>query len=305
MGYDLSLFPKDTTFSHQKFADFMSQMGKTKITEKDIVYENSLSKVYFYFDFLKEDLSLNVKNMNVIPDDDNPTVEINVEATGIEEKPIIGFSMNFFRPDYFAKEATLVLEKVVQEFDCEISDPQNNGIEGTSWNREEFLRGYTTGNHAAVKQIWEQISEQQKQELTLLCLPRQKNLALWEWNFKREDWQDELGDVYIPTIMPCWQKDKVKTLFILPPADVSFVVPETDLVIVYKSDEDKNIYVRTHQEFCEEIAKTNPIKKQGADLILPHTRASIQKFILDSPAIEPPFKFLAFDKILDSEIFDF
>jgi hypothetical protein len=105
--------------------------------------------------------------------------------------PTLSFSLNYFRPDLFAREAEEEVSAVIAAFDLRLEPDR-------AWSPAAFLAGWREGNRRAHAVLAER-------ETPVLTLPQATNLGVWRWNRAREGYLDRLASVegracFVPTL---------------------------------------------------------------------------------------------------------
>lgn len=180
MSYDLLLVPaKFDAAAIRDWLGYRPHIGLKETEDSDgvrttqAVYSNEDTGVYFAFGVSERG----------VPED------------GIEATPAVVFNLNYVRPHIFALEAEPEVAAFLEAFDCRIDDPQIDGMGEGAYSREDFLRGWTKGNHIGFQSIGEDTERPPWSADPALIE------AVWKWNYSRAALQKERGaDIFVPRI---------------------------------------------------------------------------------------------------------
>lgn len=268
MNHSLLLIPKTTgSVSLDDLVTFLVGTKKVRMHEGNILYTNPYTGTHFYLNILEE------------------------------SRPIIEFSMPYFKPHFFALEAGLFLENLTKHCAFNITNSQKEESSDDTFNKEVFINNYAVKNQAVAQHIWAQASTEEKQKIFLY--PREKQNEIWEWNFQCESKQESSdANVHYPTINPFYYENKMHTFFILPKQkNVPFAIPPADLVLITKEQDDK-VYFRSQSEIHNELESNNITNKS---IITKEIFSALEPFFENAPSLTPPFKPLEASDVLDSE----
>jgi hypothetical protein len=306
MSYDLYLYPRKKAAELDRDAVFAYFTGdRFEVDGDEIHYSNQDTGVYFHFNFHEG-----------AADEDNPNRV---------HRSHLSFNMNYFRPHTFGLEAVRVLTPLVRHFDFTVDDPQAGGMKKGAYSAEGFLHGWNAGNRFAAMAM-----RQFKGEMTVvgggLTLPMETNRKLWEWNYHRQEYCDQLFtdediDVYVACIWYCREGEKVKT-FCLYPNLVPTGIPKVDYVMVLRN-ELPSPHKRKSQETpawvkfsdFKKAAKGFRMRRERDKEVLPylllysdeyHTQKAcpkdFAKWVIDLPPWEGKPDSLRPDQVLDEEL---
>lgn len=137
MSYNLFLRPRSGELSREALLEYFTGTSGYALDDDDedvIAYENEATGVYFRFQF-------DPGTGDAGEDDDEDD-----DAGGGGDGPELSFELDAFRPSIFALEARIELDALVAAFDLQVTDPQDGGIEGATWDGDAFIRGWTRLN---------------------------------------------------------------------------------------------------------------------------------------------------------------
>ena len=203
MTYDLTLRPRAGALDEQAVVDYFQDSDHWSFADDDdsdlIVYENAFTGVYFqlYYDA--------------------------AESTFV-------FSLNFFRPRPFALEADVELSTLVEDFDLAVEDPQELGIEGDTYNDEQFLRGWEHANAQAYQSALADI------ETTPRTYDGDVLEDIWRWNYNLAHTAEEHGGHYHAPPIGFVEYEGVVHSIHAHDIGQNMLVPCTDLVAVQHGD---------------------------------------------------------------------
>ena len=204
MSYDLYFIGPD--FSYEQFATYFSDRPNFRLSDKQALYENEDTGVFFVFEYSNEELEYN--------------------------EPIrycASFNLNYYRPHFFALEAEPEVRNFVDHFGFKTFDPQEV-IEGNEYSTEGFLRGWNAGNEFTCKAILS--SDDAPPEI--FVRPTKELDGIWGWNYARESRQEQLGeDIFVPKIFFVLLNNDLHSTIIWTDA-ISTLIPLVDVVGVYR-----------------------------------------------------------------------
>lgn len=255
MSYDLYLYPReDAILDRQAVHAYFT--GDRYTHDDEIHYSNQDTGVYFH-------LSYNEGG-------------IDEEEPNRLQRSHVAFNMNYFRPHTFAVEAERVLTPFVRQFDLVVEDNQSGGMGSGEYTPEGFLRGWNQGNGFAA-----QVMRQMGTGQSVLTLPTAINRKLWEWNYVRQAYCDELFededvDVYVACIWYCREGDEVRT-FCLYPNFVPTAVPKVDYVMILRNElagankkKSKETPAWVRWDDLRKAAKGFEVRRQRSTKVLPY-----------------------------------
>jgi hypothetical protein len=219
MSYDLYFYrKKDNELSEQAVADYLKKTLPFNISDysRQWNYENPETGVYFLMDWND-------------PNTDKEDIEI-WDSFDEFEYLNFSFSINFFRPRYFALEIFPIIEKFIDELDLYILNSQ----EGDEIEiPKKFEKGYFQDQWIRHN---EQVSITHFEELSFKFMPPEKSNAMWWFQLHRTELQDGLvEDIFVPGFFVINNKEdnKLYTACVWP-KHIPIILPIVDYVIVQK-----------------------------------------------------------------------
>lgn len=300
MSYDLYLYPREGhNLPRQAVFDYFT--GDRYTHDDEIHYANNDTGVYFH-------LSYNEGG----PDADEPNRV---------ERNHVAFNMNYFRPHTFGLEAERVLTPFVRQFDLVVEDGQADGMGNGEYSSEGFLRGWNQGNSFAAH-----VMRTMGGHDRVLSLPADVNRKLWEWNYVRQVYcndlfEDEGVDVYVACIWYCREDDQVRT-FCLYPNFVPTAVPKVDYVMILRNElvgankkKSKDTPAWVSWDDLRKAAKGFPVRRTRSTKVLPYLLLhseeygnqkgcpkDLAKWIIDLPDWSAKPLQVRPDQVLDTEL---
>ena len=213
MSFDLYFYKaKDNPVTEKDVATYLSNNLTSNISKstRQWDYENPETGVYFLIDWNE-------------PDSEDEEFEgfINLNFS---------FSLNFFRPDFFALESFPIVEKFVNDLDLFIFDPQDfNDVVIPA----KFPAGYLETEWIAHNN---QVTLDQFEKFNFKYLAADKSNYLWRFQFHREKLQNGLTeDIFVAGIF-ILESDKDGQLytFCVWPNHIPVILPKVDYVIIKK-----------------------------------------------------------------------
>lgn len=288
MSYDLYFKSRkqESKPDANAFATYFKQRKNYETTDKQVLYQNEVTGVYFIFDLGEAEMD---EQPDLLP---------------------LSFNLNYFRPHVFGLEAEREVKALVEKFDLLVSDCQIDGMGEGEFSSQQFLSGWNKGNEFGYRAIIEQNPNEK-----LLTLPTAKIETCWRWNFAQAELQQKLGDdVFVPRFMFLKRAGEVATSVVWPDG-IPIAIPEADIVFIqrktilpkkfFRSSEDK--VLATWSEVSP-ILQQFPIEEHDAlpyrlllytappDSVVSHLRGL-------KPNVEKP-EGTSCDQILNAEIVD-
>ena len=156
--------------------------------------------------------------------------------------------------------------------------------------------------------------EGQEPTPTPRTLPRETLRAVWEWNFARQAWNDELGDhVFVPRIYFFDGGDAVTTAVLWTDA-MPAILPRVDRVLLYRDAlRPRKWFGKAKEPDLSEItwAELAPflaglVEGQRPlpyyDLRAPSSSAALQRLVAGQSPLQTPPQGLALDQVHDTEL---
>lgn len=186
MSYDLYFYqPTKSELSREVIADFLSANLTPKDEEFDEwLLENERTGVHFQFVF--DNLT---PNSDGADDGGIPTFDTHV-FTGLV------LYLNYGRPDFFGLEAFQFVEKLMNQLDLSVYDPQATGEVDrlTRPKCEELFATWSPTNNSATDLFRQQSPDD------FAYLHAEKSSGLWRYNYQVAQIQTQLGDdIFVPT----------------------------------------------------------------------------------------------------------
>ena len=173
MSYDLHFTEPRITL--EQFCDYFAARSRYTLRNEQAWYTNEDTGVYFCFDYFSEPVE-------------------DTEATAGN----VSFSLNYYRPHFFALEAEPDVREFVNHFGFSIHDPQTRGMADGPYTVEGFIAGWNHGNefgHSA-------ILGSEDPPTVVHSRPRDELYSIWRWNYVKATTQNALGDaVFVPRIV--------------------------------------------------------------------------------------------------------
>jgi hypothetical protein len=201
MSYDLSFRRDQGAPSWDTLARWFAGRRSFKVDDKQAVYENGDTGVYFLFD----------RSDAAVP---------------------IAFNINYCRPHVFAFEAEPVLAELVTSFGLGVVDPQGAMADG-SYSREGFLQGWNHGNRFACRAM-----QSQGALGRAYTLPGARIEAAWRWNGTKglgmEYLMDRIGELppcFLPTVMFLAPAPGTAITAAVWDLSMAIAIPDVDIVL--------------------------------------------------------------------------
>jgi hypothetical protein len=285
MSYDLYFRSREPNSSPVvgELAAYFQERKNYQVTEKQALYENEATGVYFIFDLVSSD-----------------------EGKQDEFSPVT-LNVNYFRPHIFGLETAPEVKALVDEFNLVVFDPQTDGLGEGEFTTDGFLNGWNHGNAFAYRAMIEQNREQ-----PLLTLPTARIEECWRWNRAKDELQEQLGDdIFVPRILFIEQAGTVATTVVWPDG-IPMAFPESDVVLIqrkqilpkrfFRSVEDMVLAARSD---VEPIIHDFPLQQGTVPYrLLSYTSvpASVVSKLREFPATLDKPNGISVDKILNQEL---
>lgn len=295
MSYDITLTPRKNTFNHKEFFDLICSISSAEINSNEIIYTNEYCGVSFSFDAIEIRPWHLKKFLSKFIDNEKAYLK-HLQLPKFAKIPILEFHLNFFRPQYFAMQACLILTTIAKRFELDVWNPQAPYSDPHSFDKDIFLQNYAENNDNIIKAFEQKHPEFKSQKLTLAST---QQFAMWDWNAYRPMIQDTFPEVFLPTIYPFHLNGKIRTGLILPSDQVSFLVPETEIVIVFDKITKKSFY-KNSEDFYKILNHKKCKKWEDKFLVDIELRKDIDSFMKDSEKVPSDFELVSFDRVLDS-----
>ena len=175
MSYDLFFYKrKDNNLTTDQIGEYLSNK-LTAVNENgnQWLFENENTEVYYSFETNDPDEEDEVEDL---PDSFKDFVN-----TGI------AFNLNFIRPSFFGQEAFIFVETFIDELDLFVMNPQGDDDSLSKPSKKFLFKNWNKTN------IW--ASKEHFDDASLFC-PIDKSNRVWEYNYKRQQIQNEIGEDY-------------------------------------------------------------------------------------------------------------
>lgn len=278
MSYDL--YFTSPSISLEEFENYFSKNPLYEVNNGQAFYQNEATGVYFFFNHegeSKEDYDYNVE---------------------------VSFNLNYLRPHFFSLEAANEIQRFVSYFNCEIEDPQIDGMDNNLFSIEGFLEGWNRGNKFAVKSPLSQTDK------TNLISTDKLDMA-WNWNFSIQKKNETLGQgIFIPKIIFLKVDGVLGTCAVWPDAIPTFV-PNVDFLHIpreacapRKTGRDSCLLQnRDFPDFFSDYLDKNSDFK-AFKLPNPKTPKFIKKYISSLKPFSGEIKGIAVDSVINKELME-
>ncbi len=240
VSYNLFLRPRSGELTREALLEYFTGTTGYSFDEEDedlISYENEVTGVYFLFHF----------DAGTEDDKDEEDEE---EDEGGEGGPELSFELDAFRPPIFALEARSELDALVAAFDLLVSDPQQGGVEGSTWDGDAFLRGWTRLNELSYATI---LRDEWDPEEPLYTLPRAEIEYCWRWNLAYEARVEELGDRFFIANIAFAARDGRVVVQAMWPDDRPIVLPRVAEVLLVRGEGKQQRRLVPWEELCARV----------------------------------------------------
>jgi hypothetical protein len=176
MSFDLTFYKrKNAVTTEQDIRDYLSDLANisNEEYENEWLYMNEDTEVYFSFSY-----------------DESAYEEEETEHFEGFESVLFSFNINYFRPDFFGREAFSCVTKFLNDLDLFVLNLQV-GAESEVPHQPSFevlYQGWALINSKICKEYF--------QEFEGVYCPPDKCTIAWQYNFSRRSLQEKLGDNY-------------------------------------------------------------------------------------------------------------
>ncbi|QLC65578.1 hypothetical protein LPB248_04495 [Flavobacterium sp. LPB0248] len=172
MSYDLYFFKtKGSPITDNEIENFLSSELVPK-ENNQWFFHNSDTEVYFTFEKTEKENNNDSENFENFED----FKDVN-----------ISFNLNFLRPSFFGIEAFEFIDKLVNDLDLYVFNPQSENDKPYKPNQQELFNNWNNTNlHASSSHFSEQNS----------YLDIEKSNQIWNYNANRNLIQQKLGNAY-------------------------------------------------------------------------------------------------------------
>ncbi len=283
MSYDL--YFTSPSISLDEFESYFSKNPLYELNNGQAFYQNDATGVYFFFSHGAED------------EDD---FDFNVEAS---------FNLNFYRPHFFSLEAVAEVEQFVSHFNCEIVDPQNDGMDNSLFSLDGFLKGWNAGNHYAVKSIYSKPDSPNNISL----MPTKRLEKIWQWNYSIAEKNSIFGErLFVPRIIFMKVNGMIGTCAVWPDAIPTFLPSVDFLYVPRKNNAPKKLLKKRTEDNCLIYKRDFPkffldyiVEDSGIEafkLPNPETPGFIKRYISGLTAFDGQIEGIAIDSVLNQEL---
>lgn len=285
MSYDLYFNPRqpDAKLTAASFSDYFRQRKKYEVSEKQAIYQNEDTGVYFIFDL-------------GAPEDEEPG-----------EQSLLSLNLNYLRPHVFGLEAEVEVSALVRKFNLLVGDPQDYMSDG-EYSSDGFLRGWNHGNEFGTRAY---LNDKEFND-SIFAAPAAKLEAAWRWNFAKAALQEQFGEnIFVPTIMWVARNGCAETTVVWGDG-MPMAIPEVDAVFIPRDEfapkklfrKKPDISLATWSEVEPLIAEfpletsSLPYRVLGYTEVPPH----IIEFVKGRNAMSGNPDIVPLDKVLDLEL---
>ncbi len=265
MSYDLFFYKrKDSNLTTNQIGEYLSN-NLTTINENGSqwFFVNEDTEVYYSFEINDE------------PDEEDEKEELPDSFLDFVNTNIV-FSLNFMRPSFFGKEAFDFVEKFINDLDLFVLNPQGGDDAPSKPTSKYLFENWNKTN------IWASIEHFDKQSL---FYPIDKSNNVWEYNYKRQQIQNEVGGEYFVSKNFFFKEivtNKVVTLSMWT-EHIPNILPKTDYYLLGRKYRKlfttvEEMVLLTKEEFNSIFSSYfEPYTVTDTIIIHPHKAASIEK----------------------------
>ncbi len=284
MSYNLYLKPRNGSLPFESVAAYFSNKPHYQVEGPVFAYHNGDTGVYFSIAYGQYD--------------------------DVQGYPL-RFVMNYYHPSFFSFEAELELSALVRQFDLVVYDAQANGMGQGEYDGEKFITGWHHGNGFAYQAASEL---QDETHIDVLTLAQNDLHGMWGWNKNRGRYREHLGEsFFVPQIWPMKIAGKVTTATMWPYKTPTFI-PKAKFIIIPRDrskteaqDNNKPEIVILPWEVVEPLIGKYSEKIQEDGFLINSYKDvpdDVQSFVQKQPPLNMAAERLAFDKVLDQELWD-
>ncbi len=177
--YRVTLRPSGD-FCYADFESYFCARSGYTVGHDQAWYTHTDTGVYFYFDY-----------------------HLAQEPAG----DVVTFDLHLGQPSYFAREAVIELEALIQSCGMRGKCLDAHGA-SVAYQSETFLKGYDRANREFCKK--KRAGEQDQNQNAEMLLSQQQQILDWQWNYGRGDLQQTLGsEMVVPQISLFGLKQRV------------------------------------------------------------------------------------------------
>ena len=284
MSYDL--YFTSPPISREDFRGYFLKRPCYELHGNQAIYQNKDTGVYFLFEYSEPK-----------PGDD--------EAV----RHVAMFNINYYRPHYFILEAQLEVTKLVKRFGFAVHDPQMHGMGDGPYTPEGLLGGWNHGNEFG----YSAILDGPNTPATIHTRPAAELEKIWRWNFRRNEYNKELGkDIFIPRIMFALAGAELFSFCVWPDA-ISTLIPKVDRLLIprdefapkpwFKAKTKDTCLIRLSEALpLLERYKVSAYDLEAYELPSPVTPPEVKKFVTGLKPVAAMPQSIAMDQVLNREL---
>ena len=266
MSYDLLFYKRrDSNLTTDQIGEYLSsRLTPANENGNQWFFENEDTEVYFSFETSDQE------------EDDDDATKDSSDSFNDFETTNIAFNLNFVRPSFFGLEAFNFVETFINDLDLFVVNPQGDDDTPGKPTKKYLYENWNKTNIWASK---EHIDDES------LFYPIDKSNKVWEYNYKRQNIQDEIGeDYFVSRIFFFKEKQTNKVVSLSMWAEhIPVVLPITDYYLLgrkykklFKTVED--IVLLTKEDFNSNFSSFfEPYTISETVIIHPDKAASIEK----------------------------
>ncbi len=231
MSFEYFFIPSNQPLEEAAIKDFFAMRRNYTVKNETAVYENLTTGVQFTFHFGRD------------------LVEPTEDGLPVHETQIILF-LDYLVPTFFAQEAALEVEAMMDTFDLRIFDPQESRMQNDLFDSEQFIKDYRKqATEAAVS-----LRANLKKGTWPATATRAALDRVWDWNYWRDDLQIALDEeIFVPPIQFVCHDGEMKTAVVWGDG-VPALLPKVDVVLAgYLDIAPKSGVLRRQKRFLDLI----------------------------------------------------
>ncbi len=169
MSYDLHFRKRSGIFERERTLDYFRLRPFYRVENGQAVYGNPDTGVHFVFEV----------------------------QSSLDDSYDACFTLNYFRPSYFALEAEPEVTAFVHHFDWIVTDPQIEGMPLDRYDGGGFIAAWQRSSAQTLPAFLKDDSNRNR----LMVLPTEELTRLWRWNLARSELQSKVGeDKFVPRV---------------------------------------------------------------------------------------------------------
>lgn len=213
MSYDLYFFKRKKSKLSEK--DIENYLTTNLVAEENgqWIFQNDDTEVYYIFE--KSETEIDEDEIEFIENYENFD---NLNFT---------FILNFLRPSFFGTEAFNFIEKMINDLDLYISNPQSDKENPYKPLKEELYENWNLTNLRSSSEHFAELSS---------YLEIEKSNEIWNYNFNRNEIQEKLGgDYFVPKMFFFKTKSDNKVITVSSWTEhIPNLIPPTDYFLLTK-----------------------------------------------------------------------